>query len=757
MADPSRFSIAPPWRAPIIAGIAALLAGAFVLGLDFQIDDFWILPSAWDQLEATLRLPLDPALVFSGQGVELPAPDTPLFQPTLWALLALESMLSGSPLNPAVFHGVSLLLHAITTALLVSTLSKRIPGLHALLAGLLFSFHPASFQAVTWISARGSILVVLFGLMAWRRLQKTSSRSIPDALVSGVWLALALGSQVGALPLIPILAVALKSQPLVGQRRSFSLRLLGLLLPSLALLCLRRGYLGSWSFSYLAGTSFGVGSLVGALPLVPRFLARLAFPWNFSEEAAPVLAEGSAMSALAWLFAGTLGTAMLLAVVSCRRQVNWRQILAFGIVAAALLLPALLLFSMNPNEQDNRNGRALYPGIAALSATLVTLLCPAIQKEKARWLRWAGFVLCLISFAGLVFSAVQNAKLERIASQKIEARGLSLKELAEGAPPDGVLLAEDSEPIFAGIPLVTSKHLHAMLKPPFANGAVPVRGFPDLDSLVESGEISALPSTLRVVRWNGGGFEPLGAWLLPRSPRLPELVRAQTSNIPDSTRFEPRDVVGPRQIAGISIPLLQGADREVTVLIEAPPAAFILEARSPPDGRELIFGLDRRMDCLFNERLIAITVRGPIQGAPRLLAELPRLEVLQPSHEERHVLSGNPATIRFSAPSPPEAARIRLVARFGDAVFRTVYVIPKTRISPEGSNVFRVAPTAQDIVSATHPELHFEGSAQYFRDRLSAFGVLSLNVEMEAETLNSDLATHTARSLRRTIRFVLPE
>ncbi len=94
---------------------------------------------------------------------------------TLWAVAAVVGWRGGRPptaIDPAIFHGLNVAVHAANAVLVFSVLrsglEKRAPNprrdLAAGLGALLFAVHPIQVEAVAWISGMKDLLFGFFAL-----------------------------------------------------------------------------------------------------------------------------------------------------------------------------------------------------------------------------------------------------------------------------------------------------------------------------------------------------------------------------------------------------------------------------------------------------------------------------------------------------------------------------------------------------------------------------------------------------------------
>ena len=152
-------------------GMALILFAAvavthfWMTGLEFQLDDFEQIHDASDWSKPAVLLGQD-----SGEQVaERNRPSfVKFFRPVLHLSFAADAALFGA--RPFAFHLSSLAYHYLACVLLFFVfrqflpldVSSRLPALSA----IVFAVHPGKWGAVSWVAARGDVLLAIFFLLS---------------------------------------------------------------------------------------------------------------------------------------------------------------------------------------------------------------------------------------------------------------------------------------------------------------------------------------------------------------------------------------------------------------------------------------------------------------------------------------------------------------------------------------------------------------------------------------------------------------
>jgi protein O-mannosyl-transferase len=232
--------------------------------------------------------------------------------PLTYTTFRLERLLWG--LDPAGYHWVNILLHAVN-ALLVWRLLKRLSVPGAWLAAAIFALHPVQVESVAWITERKNVLSLLFSLLAllaW--MEFVEERPKPGwrfYFLSLIFYLLALCGKTTActLPAALLLILWLKKQPVSRFR-------LAQIIPFLVLGA-GMGLVTIWWERYHQGTqgalfSYGPAERVLiASRAVWFYLGKLAWPVNLTFSYPRWTANPANPLAYGWLAAGAgLGAAI---------------------------------------------------------------------------------------------------------------------------------------------------------------------------------------------------------------------------------------------------------------------------------------------------------------------------------------------------------------------------------------------------------------------------------------------------------------
>ena len=291
--------------------------------------------------------------------------------PLTYTVFRIERSLWG--LNPAGYHGVNILLHAIN-AVLVWRLLKRLSVPGAWLAAALFGLHPVQVESVAWITELKSVLSLFFTLLTllcWIEFVGERSKRFWYGLAL-VFYALALFSKTTActLPAALLLILWLKGRPIDWRR-------LAQVVPFLAM-GLGMGLLTIWWERFRHGTQgklFSMGLLERILVASHAlwfYAGKLLWPVNLTFSYPRWAIEPAHPSAYGWLVMG-IGSGA--AIYFTRRFVG-RSVEVAALFYAATLSPLLgfvMLYTFRYTFVADHYQYVASIGLIALAAAGITI------------------------------------------------------------------------------------------------------------------------------------------------------------------------------------------------------------------------------------------------------------------------------------------------------------------------------------------------------------------------------------------------
>ena len=291
--------------------------------------------------------------------------------PLTYTVFRIEHSLWG--LNPAGYHWVNILLHAIN-ALLVWRLLKRLSVPGAWLAAALFALHPVQVESVAWITELKSVLslfFILLTLFCWIEFVGERSRRFWYWLAL-VFYALALFSKTTActLPAALLLILWLKRKPIDWRR-------LAQVVPFLAM-GVGMGLLTVWWERFHQGTQgklFSMGWLERILVASHAlwfYAGKLFWPVNLTFSYPRWAIEPANPSAYGWLVMGIgLGAAIYFTRRFVGRSVEVATL--FYVATLSPLLGFVMLYTFRYTFVADHYQYVASIGLIALAAAGITI------------------------------------------------------------------------------------------------------------------------------------------------------------------------------------------------------------------------------------------------------------------------------------------------------------------------------------------------------------------------------------------------
>ena len=585
--------------------------------------------------------------------------------------------------------------HALASFLLFRLLSARLGTFAALAGGGLFAILPGGIQAVSWVTAGGDQLAVLFMLLAGAagdRTLRTGSRAALAACAAAAFCAVA--SKETAVVLLPALAF-LWAVPFSGARlrplRAFAPCVAAGIGASAAWI-VRSLVLGIWLPEYWTGARLEPSHWRDLGTALRGFL----IPWSLVADPgapAPVAAQvlgrlGVAADRLVpVLMALAAGSILVTLAIAAVRGSSGRR-------AALLVLTALLLVALVPvlplvGKTGLALSRALYQAailLAALVATAVGI------PGRGRGLALASILPFVILSADLL-GCVARAEA-RIAKQIGVARA-DLAGFVESRPGTCFIVVQppswiDNVP-FLGCDLAASA------APPFGSAKRAPLPWATPALLPRCPWLKSERDPVQLLEWSEGRVRPRG----PELAAIPDALPALEPDGADARLYRVRGPVTPRAVSAVRIVSPKSApSASGRVILSAGTKSMTLPFQSVTSGPLVVTVPESAFedDWFAQPSLASVRVEGlTVEVLPELLPAPPPVDVTTP----KLALSSIPR-ISFATDAPAAAFRITLTVLAEGRPVDLAWTAPATALPP--------APDGRRAFAADAPGLLFDGA-----------------------------------------------
>ena len=751
MGDPMEANL--PGRGRWVVFAVAALAYSWTLGLQFQIDDYYLIPRSGHLLAELGDLLTSRDDLVLGGAPRLNINEHPNFQPILWSVLALGAQVSGVPVSPVLLHGLCALLHALTALLVLAMLRRVLPAEGALVGGICFAAFPGAAQAVSWISAGSHVLTVLFGAAALTLLWDSAHRDrwkLSRAWCAGILLGLAFWSHTQALTWFILGAIVLL---VFHQRRRFPIiRLLTMTLPLVAAWWVRARFMGTWSLDYNGQFRAGLSAVPRMLEGIPTMVGQTLLPWNRREEMQDLAALFQQLGPrLIWFVPWLLLLVMPLAL---GRAPLKRRLILVVLMGGVLLLPTLMGYSLYIDEPDNRGSRVAYNFLPVLAASVGLLWCLAKSIPSSILRRVAVGVFALVALLS-IDSMVHVARTEWRAAEAIRTRHESLQSHHEVAKPGTALLVIDSASTMAGIPLIGPPRLRDAARPPMSPVPMNVTCLPWEQDLAESRLLPSSPISFRVLRHTSEGYVATGQDLPPlgNPPALESAAVPPEMASSGALRWAPTTSVPARRISKITLPLAPGAAGMVALYCRAEGVNRLMRIPVKENETAVTVLLDEDLEWLMSSRFVDVLAQSDrlirsADGMPKLaFGSGFDLEVIQPRGGAR--ISALPDLAMVLGDQPPDG---ELVFQFklqpGAATYRADIQLDSNNLVLQADGTAHAPMSSGTVLHATLGSPgSFQDLVEHLSQVLKPYGVETVPVTWRVLLLNrDDFATPRARS-----------
>lgn len=631
----------------------------WMTSLEFQLDDF-------EQIHDAAHPDRSAVLLGQDTGEQRSMRRRPTFvsyfRPVLHGTFVMDVALFGA--DAAAIHASSVLWHALAVVLfflsLRSLLGVRANRL-ATTAAVLFAVHPGKLSAVSWIAARGDVLMVVFLLAGYLALARFRRRGgWLSCLMVLIFTLAAMLSKEGGIVVPVLLALVdflvLRHRTAIPRNRALAL--------DIPLVLLAPTYLGfrQWKFGEYANYYAG-HTRVWSRDIVVRMFDDLAPTFEQLASGYFHYEAGGVMPRLQSLFASVLFIGI--AAWTARRPM--RRLKLVGVLALLYLLAVLPVLRFFLEASGFDASRLFY-----LPAVMVSLaMAFPIQAVFSRLqpVRWAG--IAYVAFVLLHFGV---ASYSHVGAQR-EAASLIARvrqDLTTIANHSG---RGDAAYAILGIPTeidrvpVYGTFLTYAFRAPFVDEDILARTVIDLGVVVHGRELYSSNIAVQFLDWvaEDGGRDR--GRLQPRTGLLPgpsgsaRLVEFSGDGMLLDPPITARDVRALR--LDFAAPLNEKTDFEVRFIDEDGEAVLVpfkIEPRTPINS--LHVGVEDQEAWVLRTPITRVVVQTTSGPAVRLsaidfAAPLPAIELVEPSRTEYPVRGASPA-VAFRDPQDHSWYRLRI-------------------------------------------------------------------------------------------------
>lgn len=714
-------------------------AWAWTLWLPFQLDDYTQIPEGIKTMDFVFQ---------SGQnsesgpeGVQTSRETRYLFRPLLWALWYSIARIDGEPLNPAVFHGVSIALHILCTLAFYLVAKRLVSQKTALIASWIFALHPAGSEAVSWIAAGGDLLATMLAAIACL-CALSRPRSAFFALLGGIFLGLGLLAKESVLVLPAILVFAFFRDPDNIRTLKPWAQATIFLLPFAAAMWVRMEFLGNASLNYAGGLSPSLQILPKMSSKVLDYLAFMAFPWNIvgDPDHTPIAARVAPAIVKSLMLGGWVAV-HLLGLILADKGLRRRQIQAL-LALALTLAPALFAA---PSTEGTVFGRTLYLPMVPWILGITFAAEPILQRKWGRKI----VIPTTIVVSMLWIDAGVHQALDQLDSVvTTQNKVVPLRNHLRDSPTQPTIIVIDPEPEKETIAALGPFFKQALSRP-FTLMTPAIHHHRSYRDAFMASEFADSLTEVAIFEVNKDRHVILMAKLPKRPESLPDFRLISETDL--TKQYEPEETFPPRCVSAWSLDFEPGppVDVRFEVLTEESSASSEFKVPSRTVARTMTFASPASDSWRLSTVVRSVVITGsgaPFAKSPKLLRDLPLIQLESPRPGDR-LLVGKLPTVAISSDHAEGLFKITFEVALGNAWFPAmIYSVQADRFESKGGWLCWQPSLTDKVESPIHQGLRWEHIRGYFEAYVTRQGLSVSDWRIRVESASEDGSTLFARS-----------